>query len=160
MNHVLMTVRRATALVASLATAGLLTLAVPADAGSARPDADRDGMPNSWEIKHHLNPHKANAKGDKDADGLRNLGEYKHGTDPEDVDTDDDGLDDEDEVEDCTVTTDPEDEDTDDDGIDDGDEDTDDDGVDNADDDDDQGEDCDDQGEDDDDRVLVTYSLR
>jgi hypothetical protein len=127
----LTTSRRLSAVIATLAAGGVLSLAGPADASS----------------------------GDADHDGLRNLGEFKHGTDPQATDSDDDGLDDEDEVDDCTTTTDPTDDDTDGDGVEDGDEDTDDDGVDNADDGDDQGEDCDDQGGDDD-RVLVTYVLR
>jgi hypothetical protein len=149
--------RRLSAVLAALAAGGLLTMAQPASAASR--DSDHDGMPNRWELRHSLNPHKANARGDADHDGLRNLGEFKHGTDPQETDSDDDGLDDEDEVDDCTTTTDPTDDDTDGDGVEDGDEDTDDDGVDNADDGDDQGEDCDDQGGDDD-RVLVTYVLR
>ena len=161
MNNALAHVRRLSAVVATLAIAAVFAVSSPALAGgtvSGR-DSDRDGMPNRWEVRHGLNAHKANARGDADRDGLRNLGEYKHGTDPQETDSDEDGLDDEDEVDDCTATTDPTDDDTDGDGVEDGDEDSDDDGVDNAEDEDDQGEDCDDQGEDDD-RVLVTYVLR
>ena len=25
--------------------------------GQAAPDSDRDGIPDAWELKHHLNPH-------------------------------------------------------------------------------------------------------
>jgi hypothetical protein len=134
MNTAMTRVRRLSAVVATLAAGGLLTVSTPADAASR--DADRDGMPNAWEIRHDLNPHKANARGDADQDGLRNLGEFKLSTDPQDEDTDEDGLED-------------------------GDEDSDDDGTVNDEDSDDQGEDCDDQGEDDDevddDRASVTY---
>jgi len=120
--------RRSTAVLASLGTAGLLTLTVPAFASG---DADGDGMPNRWELRHGLNPHQANARGDKDHDGLRNIGEFRHGTNPSDEDSDNDGEDDGDEVTDGTATTDPTDADTDDDGTLDGDEDADSDGVDN-----------------------------
>ena len=155
---IISTVRRLGAVTAALAVAAVLGVSSPALAGGSN-DSDHDGMPNRWEVRHGLNPHKANARGDADGDGLRNLGEFRHGTDPQETDTDDDGLEDEDEVDDCTTTTDPTDDDTDGDGVEDGDEDTDDDGVDNADDQDDQGEDCDEQGGDDD-RVMVTYVLR
>jgi len=37
-------------------------------------------------------------RGDRDRDGLRNKAEHRHGTDPRDVDTDDDGIEDGDEV--------------------------------------------------------------
>src|SRR5215471_6597827 len=33
-------------------------------------DSDHDGMPNRWEIRMGLNPHRANAKGNPDQDGL------------------------------------------------------------------------------------------
>jgi hypothetical protein len=109
-------------------------------------DSDHDGMPNRWEIRMGLNPHRANAKGNPDHDGIVNLREYRLGTDPEDADTDDDGIDDGDEASDCTPSTDPTNEDTDGDGIGDGQEDSDGDGIDNEDDNS-QGN-CDDQGED------------
>ncbi len=129
--------------VATLA-AGLAALAVPfgygvvvADPASAVvSDRDHDGMPDRWEIRHHLNPRIANAGRDADRDGLRNLAEYRLHLDPRDQDTDDDGHDDGDEVHDGTGSTHPRDEDTDDDGTLDGDEDADHDGVDNEDEDD------------------------
>ena len=71
--------RAATAVLAALASAGLLSS--PAS-GLAAPDSDGDGMPNRWELRHDLNPHRANARRDADQDGLRNLGEYRHDTDP------------------------------------------------------------------------------
>ncbi len=97
-------------------------------------DRDGDGMPNRWEVTHGLNPDRANARGDKDHDGLRNIGEFRRSTDPSDVDSDDDGVDDGDEVNE--TNTDPTDADSDDDGTPDGNEDSDDDGIDNEDEDD------------------------
>ncbi len=119
---------------------GLLLIAVvglgylATSAGAAGRDRDGDGMPNRWEVNHGLNANRANARGDKDHDGLRNLGEFRHHTDPTDVDSDDDGSDDTDEVR--HHGTDPTDADSDDDGILDGNEDSDDDGIDDEDEDD------------------------
>ncbi len=119
---------------------GLLLIAVvglgylATSAGAAGRDRDGDGMPNRWEVNHGLNANRANARGDKDHDGLRNIGEFRHRTDPTDVDSDDDGSDDVDEVR--HNGTDPTDADSDDDGIDDGNEDSDDDGIDDEDEDD------------------------
>jgi hypothetical protein len=132
----LTTARRGTAVAASLGAAALLPLttqSVTHAAGSR--DSDHDGMPDRWEIRHHLDPHRANARGNPDHDGLANLGEFRHGTRPHDADTDGDGEDDGDEVHDGCASTDPTDSDTDDDGVEDGQEDTDGDGIDNADDD-------------------------
>jgi Bacterial TSP3 repeat len=125
--------RRGTAIVASLGAAALLTLATASTSSAAHVrDSDHDGMPNHWEIRHHLNPHRANAKGDADKDGLRNLAEFRHGTNPRSSDTDEDGVEDDSEVHDGCMSTDPTDADTDNDGIEDGQEDTDEDGIDNA----------------------------
>jgi hypothetical protein len=122
--------RRSSAVVASLAAAGLLTLAnTSASHASAFRDSDHDGMPNRWEVNHHLDPHHANAKGDPDHDGLTNLGEFRHGTLPHNDDSDDDGIEDGSEVHDGCISTDPTDSDTDGDGIEDGQEDTDGDGT-------------------------------
>ena len=48
-------------------------------------DSDGDGMPDSWEIAHGLNPHNpADANLDPDGDGMTNLQEFLAGTDPHD----------------------------------------------------------------------------
>ncbi|WP_435747245.1 hypothetical protein [Nocardioides sp. SYSU DS0663] len=116
----------------ALSTAALTAL--PAEAASR--DRDGDGMPNRWEAKHGLDPHRADARGDLDKDGLANRVEHRRSTAPDDEDTDDDGHDDGDEVKDGLKSTDPKDSDTDDDGVEDGDEDADQDGIDNEDEDD------------------------
>jgi len=46
-------------------------------------DSDRDGMPDTWETKHKLNPAKAaDGATDTDGDGYTNVEEYLNGTDP------------------------------------------------------------------------------
>ena len=48
-------------------------------------DRDGDGMPDAWEVAHHLNPDDpTDAVLDEDGDGMSNLHEYLAGTDPED----------------------------------------------------------------------------
>jgi hypothetical protein len=62
-------------------------------------DDDGDGMPDAWEIQFGLDPlDPLDALEDKDDDGLSNLAEYQHGTNPNKADTDDDGLNDGDEI--------------------------------------------------------------
>ena len=62
-------------------------------------DLDGDGMPNDWETTYGLNPNDPNDAGlDGDLDGLTNLEEFQGGTIPTDDDTDDDDLNDGDEV--------------------------------------------------------------
>ena len=63
-------------------------------------DNDLDGLTNSWENLHGLNPNSNDSDGDlildgdedEDNDGLDNLGEQAAGTDPADEDTDNDTL--------------------------------------------------------------------
>ncbi|HET7481837.1 MAG TPA: carboxypeptidase regulatory-like domain-containing protein, partial [Actinomycetota bacterium] len=55
-------------------------------------DADGDGMPNRWERRHGLRPHRADGSFDPDRDRLTNLSEYAFRGDPHDGDTDGDGL--------------------------------------------------------------------
>ena len=139
------------ALSASAVTA-LLLAGIGAPAVAAGRDTDRDGIPNRWEKSHGMNPLRAaDAKADFDRDALSNVAEYRHGSALRDEDTDNDGHDDGDELNDGTATTDVDDADTDNDGVEDGDEDFDDDEVDNEDEDD-AGESCrkDDDDKDDD----------
>ncbi|HHC23974.1 MAG TPA: hypothetical protein ENK58_00965, partial [Desulfobacterales bacterium] len=56
-------------------------------------DADDDGMSDSFEFWHGLDPSNPDdATGDRDEDGLTNLEEYEIGTNPNLEDTDDDGM--------------------------------------------------------------------
>ena len=68
----------------------------PAATQPAAPDADRDGLPDAWEVQYGLKPDNANgvngANGDPDRDGLVNGDEYANGTNPRNPDTDGDGL--------------------------------------------------------------------
>jgi outer membrane protein assembly factor BamB len=69
-------------------------------------DRDGDGMLGSWESEHGMDPSDPiDALFDPDDDGLNNLGEHQAGSSPLQVDTDDDGLSDGDEVH--TYHTDP-----------------------------------------------------
>ena len=60
----------------------LLALRANTNSGAApfsRPanwDTDQDGMPNTWELEHGLDPNAADNNGDFDADGYTNLEEY------------------------------------------------------------------------------------
>jgi hypothetical protein len=95
------------------AAIALSMLIVPAGALAKR-DRDHDRMPDKWEKRHHLNVHANDARKDADRDGLKNISEYRHHSDPQDADTDNDGIDDNDEVRD---NTNPAKDDSDDDGI-------------------------------------------
>jgi len=48
-------------------------------------DTDKDGMPDSYEMGHSLNPFLDDAGEDADGDGFSNLLEYQHGTSPSDA---------------------------------------------------------------------------
>jgi parallel beta-helix repeat protein len=82
-------------------------------------DLDGDGLPNVWETTYSLNPNDpSDANNDTDNDGLTNLQEYSNQTDPTKKDSDNDGLNDGDEVK--KHNTDPNDDDSDNDGYKDG----------------------------------------
>ncbi len=55
-------------------------------------DADADGMLDSWERAHQLDPESDDSLLDPDGDGLNNLGEFELGCDPHHPDSDRDGL--------------------------------------------------------------------
>ncbi len=71
-------------------------------------DSDGDGMPDSWEIKHGLDPDDpSEANLDKDEEGLANLNEYSYGTYPDSEDSDDDMYSDKEEIDKGTDPMDP-----------------------------------------------------
>ena len=86
----------------TLAALALIALAGPAAAsahhGHKAQDRNRDGLPDRWERKHHLSLKVNQAHRDPDRDGLDNRSEFEHGTDPRKADTDDNGVDDRNEV--------------------------------------------------------------
>ncbi|UJG41275.1 MAG: thrombospondin type 3 repeat-containing protein [Candidatus Heimdallarchaeum aukensis] len=81
-------------------------------------DLDQDNIPVKWEEDNGLDTNIDDSTEDFDNDGLTNLEEYQIGTNPIDNDTDDDGLDDYEEIN--TYNTDPLDSDSDGDGLTDG----------------------------------------
>ncbi len=79
-------------------------------------DDDNDGIPDTWELEHSMNPlDPADAQDDYDGDKLNNFEEYKYGSDINTPDSDGDGISDYDEV--YVHKTDPANPDTDGDGI-------------------------------------------
>ena len=54
-------------------------------------DSDGDGMPDTYEDRHDLNPQRDDCSEDVDWDGLTNCQEYNHGTNPTDADSDNGG---------------------------------------------------------------------
>lgn len=86
------------------------------------PDTDDDGLPDGWELLYHLDLLDAGgdngANGDPDGDQASNLIEYQAGVDPWNADSDDDGLDDGEEI--LLYETNPMISDSDGDGMDDG----------------------------------------
>jgi hypothetical protein len=87
--------RRIFALAAALAVAASLLAASVASAHGG--DRNHDRISDRWETQHHLSLKVKQTKRDQDHDGLNNLGEFRSNTDPRDADTDDDGIDDNDE---------------------------------------------------------------
>ncbi len=81
------------------------------------PDSEGDGIPDGWEVQYALDPLTADGNEDADGDGLTNAQEFLNSTNPHDSDTDDDGLNDYDEV--FIYATDPRKSDSDGDGKDD-----------------------------------------
>ncbi|MEM0967306.1 MAG: RHS repeat-associated core domain-containing protein [Verrucomicrobiota bacterium] len=77
-------------------------------------DIDLDGIPDDWELANDLVVGEDNRLIDTDEDGLNDDQEYLSGTDPNNTDTDSDGLSDGDEV---SLGTDPHDIDSDGDGL-------------------------------------------
>ena len=63
-----------------------------------RADSDLDGMIDGWEVQYGLNPLMNDSANDPDTDDLSNLQEYLNGANPHDSDSDEDGLNDFDEV--------------------------------------------------------------
>ncbi len=60
-------------------------------------DADADGLPDDWEMDR-FGDLDADAGGDVDGDGLDHRFEFAYGTDPQETDTDDDGVQDHEEI--------------------------------------------------------------
>ena len=61
--------------------------------GCTSADADRDGMPDEYENDYGFDPKNPDdAKEDFDGDGAANIIEYRKGMDPTRLDTDDDGI--------------------------------------------------------------------
>jgi uncharacterized protein (DUF1800 family) len=77
-------------------------------------DSDSDGMPDTWELAHRLDPAVNDASGDADGDGLGNRAEFQAGANPQLRDSDGDGLDD---ARENTLGTNPDMPDTDGDGL-------------------------------------------
>ena len=71
-----------------LLTTITLTVAFAALPAAGALAKDRDGMPDRWEKRHHLNVRVNDAARDKDRDGLSNYGEYRSHTNPRKKDSD------------------------------------------------------------------------
>ncbi len=82
----------------TMAVLALALLAIPGTALAKSRDRDHDHMADKWEKRHHLNTHRRDGRRDPDRDGRSNLAEFRAHTDPRDPDTDNDGVEDGDEV--------------------------------------------------------------
>jgi hypothetical protein len=70
----------------------LAFVALPAVASAK--DRNHDRIPDRWEKRHRLSLKVNQARRDQDGDHLRNLAEFKAGTNPRDKDSDNDGVND------------------------------------------------------------------
>ena len=62
--------------------AGTDSIGITSSAIGGGADSDGDGLPDSWEVLHGLDPGMKDAEQDLDKDGLSNWEEYLSGTDP------------------------------------------------------------------------------
>ena len=85
-----------TAFIAVLAAAAIV--AVPSMASGHH--HVRDGIPNKWEKHFNLSLNVNQATRDQDNDGVDNMCEFKSGDSPRDADTDNDGVEDQNEADD------------------------------------------------------------
>ncbi|MFN2593609.1 MAG: collagen binding domain-containing protein [Actinomycetota bacterium] len=76
----------------SASAVGTATATPQPGGGKCDRDRDCDGMPNKWERRYGLDPHRNDGRGDPDHDHLSNLNEFLNGGDPTVPDTDVDGL--------------------------------------------------------------------
>jgi hypothetical protein len=82
-------------LILVLGLIGSLLFAASASANGR--DANRDRIPDRWEKRHGLSLKVKQTFRDQDKDGFKNRAEWKAKTDPKDPDSDDDGVNDEEE---------------------------------------------------------------